>query len=336
MGTLARLVLGSAAAFAFLVGIAGFILPFWINLVAADLPPPGDFGWAFLASAVETLPFGALPVWLGYVLARKVGRASPDVQAPPTPVAVAPAPIAVAPPLIAAAPASAAPPVRRKPALVFAGFGLLVVSLPIWLLVLFGLSKEMPTQKPIEVLAALLILAALAAPPALGLWLVQRGEPGIGARFLSDLRSGARGLLGADGLRRLFSTSVGLGAATAVASLALMYTLRPVAWLVALVALCGFAVADPALNLWRRSWWLGAVLSIGVWLILLTALASVADNLNQMRESTMVYLLPFMIYPGALALSGILRFVRWSSARARVPVSGGERSASDSDARTDR
>jgi hypothetical protein len=41
--------------------------------------------------------------------------------------------------------------------------------------------------------------------------------------------------------------------------------------------------------------------------ILLAGLVSVADQLNALRESTMVYRLPSMVYPGAVVVSGIVR-----------------------------
>jgi hypothetical protein len=112
-----------------------------------------------------------------------------------------------------------------------------------------------------------------------------------------------------------------------------MFVFRPAAWLVALVALCVFAVVDPALNALRPSWWVGAVLSIGTWLILLSGLVGLADNLNRLRESTMVYLLPFMIYPAALLVSGLVRLVRWKSAL--VPNPGGGVPEADTSRRTE-
>jgi hypothetical protein len=107
-------------------------------------------------------------------------------------------------------------------------------------------------------------------------------------------------------------TSLGLGLATAGVSLALMYALQPAAALIAFVAVTAYPLADAALNTWRRSWWLGAALSVAVWLPVFGLLTEVADGLNHLRESMMVFLLPFMLYPAALALSGLVRLaLRW-------------------------
>jgi hypothetical protein len=83
------------------------------------------------------------------------------------------------------------------------------------------------------------------------------------SRFLRDVGTGARGFAQTNVLNRILRTSAGLGVATARVSLPLMSLLRPAAWLVSLVALCAFAIVDPLLNIWRRSW-LGMLLSIAV------------------------------------------------------------------------
>jgi hypothetical protein len=46
--------------------------------------------------------------------------------------------------------------------------------------------------------------------------------------------------------------------------------------------------------------------------VLFTAMAGITEARFRLREGGMVYLLPFMIYPAALALSGVVTLVRWS------------------------
>jgi hypothetical protein len=330
IGTLSRALLVSGGVLLLLFGLSGFVLPFWIILRLADLPP-GDWHWSFLGSAVATLPFGALPAWLGYVLLRKAkSKAAPEPAAARVQASVASAEMPAAA-SIAETPPPPGP--RRRAGLVYTGIGLVVLSLPICLIVALKFVSEAKGQSAMDNFGAAFVLAVLMLPLVLGAFLVHWGEPGIGRRFLADLRGGASGLFSPSGLLRLTSTAPGHGAVTAAVSLPLMFVFRPAAWLVALVALCVFAVVDPALNALRPSWWVGAVLSIGTWLILLSGLVGLADNLNRLRESTMVYLLPFMIYPAALLVSGLVRLVRWKSAL--VPNPGGGVPEADTSRRTE-
>jgi len=108
---------------------------------------------------------------------------------------------------------------------------------------------------------------------------------------------------------RLLQSSLGLGLSVLALSLVPMFVFPSAAALVALLALCGFAILDPLLVIRRRSWWQGALLSVLVWLGLLTVEVGVADHLQHLRESTMVFLLPFMIYPVVLAVSGLARLI---------------------------
>jgi hypothetical protein len=110
-----------------------------------------------------------------------------------------------------------------------------------------------------------------------------------------------------DVIARILRSSAGLAAAVALASLAPMLLLRPAATMIALAATCVFALVDPALNVSRRSWWLGALGSVLVWLVFLAAMAALADGRNHLGEGAMVFLLPFMLYPVALAISGLVR-----------------------------
>jgi hypothetical protein len=173
-------------------------------------------------------------------------------------------------------------------ALVFVGRTLVYIGLPIALVIAGGALKQ--TGSIVEASFALVLCLI---PVGLGLALAEIGQRGVWRQAVS--------------LRGLMQSSVGLGLAVAVLSLIPMYAYPPLAALVAFFSLCAFAVLDPALNVTRRSWWWGALASIIVWIVLMSVLVGVADSLQNLRESTMVFLLPFMVYPIALGVSGLAR-----------------------------
>ncbi len=175
-------------------------------------------------------------------------------------------------------------------ALVFVGRGLVLVGLPIALVIAGAAFKQRGS-----LLEASFALLLCLVPVALGLALAEIGQRGSWRQTVS--------------LRGLMQSSVGLGLAFAVLSLIPMYAYPRLAALVAFFALCGFAVLDPALNVTRPSWWWGASASVIVWIVLMSLLVGVADSLQNLREGTMVFLLPFMVYPIALGVSGLARLL---------------------------
>jgi len=183
-------------------------------------------------------------------------------------------------------------------ALVFVGRGLVLVGLPLALVMAGAALKQSGS-----VIEASFALVLCLIPVGLGLALAEIGQRGIWRETVS--------------LRGLLQSSIGLGLAVAGLSLIPMYAYPPLAALVAFVALCGFAVLDPALNVTRSSWWWGALASVIVWIVLLSVLVGVADSLQNLGDDTMVFLLPFMVYPIALVVSGLLRLT--GSARGWTP-----------------
>ena len=305
-----------------LVGVAGLIFPFFLNLHEV---PEGDMKWALLASLVETLPSGILPLWLGSKLIRAARAKSPGVAPAPFAVEVQVAPAALAtpvpPPPKTPLPAPEWPPsVRpRRPWLAHLGLGIALLGLPLFAIAWYVAFAESTAQNVTQGLGIAIVTLAASLPFMLGLWLAHTGDPDLSRRFRDDVTRGLRAFAEPSGLRRFLGSSPGLGLAMGLGSLILMYTFRPLAGLVALGALCAFALADPLLLVWRPKWWLGAILSVAVWLILLTALVGTADTLNHMGDDTMVYLLPFTIYPGALVVSGFVRLFLRLDKRAPPP-----------------
>src|SRR5262249_28245467 len=108
------------------------------------------------------------------------------------------------------------------------------------------------------------------------------------------------------------------GVALALVSVPLMLLLRGEgAMLVALVALLLYPLLDVPRLLGRPSWWIGAIVSVVVWIVLFIGLTETAESIHRMGDNAMVFLLPFMLYPLALAISGAVRLEGWLRGRPR-------------------
>jgi hypothetical protein len=138
----------------------------------------------------------------------------------------------------------------------------------------------------------------MAIPIALGLWLANVGDPGLGRRFGTDLVVSVSRLRQPSAIAAALRISIGLAFATALAAVLLMLVVRPGS-AIALVGLSAYSLVDPALNVSRRSWWLSAVLSAGTWLALFATLAGTADAIQPMREGVMIFMLPMLLYAAA-------------------------------------
>jgi hypothetical protein len=187
--------------------------------------------------------------------------------------------------------------------------GLVVVLLGLWEMT-FGLT---PPEQRTDPGVTVMIVIIGTIPVAVGLWLARTGDPGMGPRFVEDVRSRIETLRNKpSALLALGRTSVGLALAIAIITLPLLFVWREAAPITAMWASMLFSVADPVLNVSRRSWWLGAFISVSVWFALLLTVVAVADAISPMREGTMIFMLPMMLYPMALGLSGFARLWRWA------------------------
>ena len=181
------------------------------------------------------------------------------------------------------------------------GVALLMIAVPA------AVTAAKPTDGAIQWAVTGLFIALAGLPAALGMWLAHLGEPGIGRRFAADIVSLLSTLRRPSTLARVLRTSLGLGLVTFVVTSALMLLWQRGSILTALAGLTLYSVLDPALNVSRRSWWLGAALSSSVWVALLTALANIANAIEPVREGAMVFLLPMMLFGAGVILSGIVR-----------------------------
>jgi len=108
---------------------------------------------------------------------------------------------------------------------------------------------------------------------------------------------------------RLVLSSPALGAAVLVATGAASLFVGEATAMVAMGALTAYSVLDPVVNVTRRSWWSGAAISCAVWLALFLALPAFSEAVAPVREGLMVFLVPMMVYPTALVLSGVARLL---------------------------
>jgi hypothetical protein len=85
---------------------------------------------------------------------------------------------------------------------------------------------------------------------------------------------------------------------------------------VALWALCLYPILDVPRILGCSSWWRGAILSFTGWFSLFVALPATVSVVRPLDAGSLVFLLPFMMYPAALAISGLVRLEGRISGRA--------------------
>lgn len=100
------------------------------------------------------------------------------------------------------------------------------------------------------------------------------------------------------------------GAATiaiAVVSVPLILLLGEAGIVVAMVGLCLYPFLDVPRILSRPSWWRAAAFSVLGWIGLFIAIMAATESVRHLGDDAMVFLLPFMLYPIALAVSGVVR-----------------------------
>jgi len=107
----------------------------------------------------------------------------------------------------------------------------------------------------------------------------------------------------------------------AVVTLAPLVSSHWPGWLVALGGLCLYGVANPLMCALGGHWWRDTFVSAVAWIVIF-ATAGALPGMTVLREGATVFLLPMMIYPTAVAISGIIRLIRFSAARTRAAQPG--------------
>ncbi len=89
---------------------------------------------------------------------------------------------------------------------------------------------------------------------------------------------------------------------------------------VALAVLCSYPVLVVPMTVARPSWWRAALVTTLVWVLVFSVLGGTASAVHHLGDDAMIFLLPFMMYPLALAIAGCVRLER--KLRGRPPESG--------------
>ena len=119
-------------------------------------------------------------------------------------------------------------------------------------------------------------------------------------------------------MRNLLRSPYAWMAIGAVGTIAPMILPNGAGWPVSLIALCLFSVAAPLVCALGDDWWLHTFLTGFAWVVTFVAVGA-TPGVKALREGAMVYLLPMMIYPLAVAISGVIRAVRWRKRRVQPP-----------------
>lgn len=209
----------------------------------------------------------------------------------------------------------------RSPALQLIGTLLAVAGLG--LTVFLGAALGVPDAGAslTDALAGVVVWAGFMAagllPFALGVWLIGRGAPGVWRVLLHntfahtpsrDAASVPRPTL-AGRLRWLLLDPVGLCVLLPVLTLVPAW-MSAAGAMVAVLALTGFAVLHPALCAWRPPWWTRTALGALAFVATFVVLGS-APSVRDLREGAVVFMVPAMAYPAAIAASGVVRLARW-------------------------
>jgi hypothetical protein len=83
------------------------------------------------------------------------------------------------------------------------------------------------------------------------------------------------------------------------------------------IALTIFSSIDPLANIARRSWWGGAFVSAASWFVLFLVTALTSDAVSNQPAVQLGFILPLMVYPVVMALSGLIRFLLWLARHSR-------------------
>lgn len=170
------------------------------------------------------------------------------------------------------------------------------------------------------VVGAAFLFALFVLPVGLGVVLVLIADRELPARWAAGVQSWPARVR-----RRLEPASLGRAVAHPFGLLALAWLVGILPVLVggeagALVSALGLAamgVAQPMISAFFDRWWFHNAIGIVGWAALFMTLGAL-PQIAALREGAMVYLLPFMVYPAALGISGLLRGFLWLRGRQRA------------------
>ena len=314
MGTAMRFItaFGGVVLIAFALGASGYPI---IQTIAE--PEYADFPGGAAGLVVMLLLIGSVPFGGGVLLIRRAMRGgTPDHAINPESSTPTPPPVPVAPvPIEASAPVQPLETIRLKADTPRANTPRAMLGLAIALgvflfdaVIVLGAFSDGSLSQGANVVILVLVLLLSAVPLLGGLRLAYAGDPGMGRRFITDLGAWAGQLRHPVSLVR---TSAGLAFVTAIVSVPAMIIWRDAAPSIGPFALTIFSLIDPLANIRQRSWWAGAFVSAASWFVLFLVTAATTDIVSGQPDVVIRFILPLMVYPVAMALSGLIRFLQW-------------------------
>jgi hypothetical protein len=157
------------------------------------------------------------------------------------------------------------------------------------------------------------VFALVVLPVGLGVVLVLIGDRDLPSRWAAGIRSWPARLrrrLEPAALQRALASPFGLLALAWLVGILPVLAGGEAGALVSALGLTAMGVAQPMISAFFDRWWLHSAIGIVGWAALFMTLGGL-PQVVALRESAMVYLLPFMVYPAALGVSGLLRLVLW-------------------------
>jgi len=196
-----------------------------------------------------------------------------------------------------------------------AGVILSAGGLALTLLAIAGVASVPAPKGVAEAVGLALVLVVAALPLLVGVLLVVATRPGLLGELSGAARGAGAGILRVPWARLvilLLVSPVGVAVVAFGVSLAAGALFgRGALGAVGFFLTTAYAVAVPCVNLVRPRWWLNTALTLVGFLFLLAAVNGAA----RLGEGAMVFLLPFMLLPALLAITGVVRLVLWSRAR---------------------
>jgi hypothetical protein len=119
-------------------------------------------------------------------------------------------------------------------------------------------------------------------------------------------------------VRSLVRKPGGSGVVMAAGIIPLIFLMPGIAGVIVVVALVVYPFVDTPRTLAGGSWWRAALVALPVWLIVFVVLTGLVETVRPMGAGAMVYLAPFMLYPFALAITGLVRLAYWLDLRPRA------------------
>jgi hypothetical protein len=164
------------------------------------------------------------------------------------------------------------------------------------------------------------LFALVVLPIGLGVALVLIGDRDLPSRWAAGVRSWPARLrrrLEPAALKRAVAHPFGLLALAWLVGILPVVVGGEAGALLSAFGLAAMGVAQPMISGFLDRWWLHNAIGVVGWAALFMTLGAL-PQVVALRDGAMVYLLPFMAYPAALGVSGLLRGVLWLRARRRA------------------